>query len=57
MGLAPWSSTERATSPAPRPAVRADAAQLPFPGSTFDGAAALFVLYHLGWIRMAATAD
>lgn len=32
---------------APRPAIRADATHLPFPGSTFDGAAALFMLYHL----------
>jgi SAM-dependent methyltransferase len=32
---------------APRPAVRADAAALPFPAGTFDGAAALLMLYHL----------
>ncbi|WP_052745842.1 class I SAM-dependent methyltransferase [Allosalinactinospora lopnorensis] len=32
---------------APRPAVRADALQLPFPDNTFDGAAALWMLYHL----------
>lgn len=32
---------------APRPAVRADAIHLPFPGNTFDGAAALWMLYHL----------
>jgi SAM-dependent methyltransferase len=32
---------------APRPAIRADAAHLPFPGATFDGAAALLMLYHL----------
>lgn len=32
---------------APRPAVRADARRLPFPDNTFDGAAALWMLYHL----------
>lgn len=32
---------------APRPAVRADALRLPFPNDTFDGAAALWMLYHL----------
>jgi SAM-dependent methyltransferase len=32
---------------APRPAIRADAVRLPFPAGTFDGAAALFMLYHL----------
>lgn len=32
---------------APRPGVRADACQLPFGGGTFDGAAALWMLYHL----------
>lgn len=32
---------------APRPAIRADAVHLPFPNNTFDGAAALFMLYHL----------
>jgi SAM-dependent methyltransferase len=32
---------------APRPGVRADACQLPFCGDTFDGAAALWMLYHL----------
>ncbi|MDT5026619.1 MAG: hypothetical protein QOE61_3045 [Micromonosporaceae bacterium] len=30
---------------APRPAIRADACQLPFPNNTFDGAAALWMLY------------
>lgn len=32
---------------APRPAVRADAAALPFRGGAFDAAAALWMLYHL----------
>lgn len=32
---------------APRPAVQADARNLPFPDNTFDGAAALWMLYHL----------
>lgn len=32
---------------APRPAVRADALRLPFRDETFDGAAALWMLYHL----------
>jgi SAM-dependent methyltransferase len=32
---------------APRPAIRTDAVRLPFPAGTFDGAAALFMLYHL----------
>jgi SAM-dependent methyltransferase len=32
---------------APRPAIRADAAHLPFAGGAFDGAAAWFMLYHL----------
>jgi SAM-dependent methyltransferase len=31
----------------PHPAIRTDAVRLPFPASTFDGAAASFVLYHL----------
>jgi SAM-dependent methyltransferase len=41
--------TDRAShiTRAPRPAIRADAARLPFPAGTFDGAAALFMLYHL----------
>ena len=32
---------------APRPVVQADACHLPFNDSTFDGAAALYMLYHL----------
>ena len=32
---------------APRPGVRADACQLPFHADTFDGAAVLWMLYHL----------
>lgn len=32
---------------APRPAIRADAAHLPFADGAFDGTAALFMLYHL----------
>ena len=32
---------------APRPAVRADAAALPFCDRSFDGAAAMYMLYHL----------
>jgi SAM-dependent methyltransferase len=32
---------------APRPAVRADAAALPFADAVFDGAAAMWMLYHL----------
>jgi SAM-dependent methyltransferase len=32
---------------APRPAVRADARRLPFAADTFDGAACLYMLYHL----------
>jgi SAM-dependent methyltransferase len=32
---------------APRPAIRADATQLPFAAGTFDAAAALWMLYHL----------
>ncbi|HEX6488555.1 MAG TPA: methyltransferase domain-containing protein [Candidatus Dormibacteraeota bacterium] len=32
---------------APRPAVLADAAQLPFAAGSFDGAAAMYMLYHL----------
>ncbi|NUT33068.1 MAG: class I SAM-dependent methyltransferase [Hamadaea sp.] len=37
----------RYVADAPRPAVRADAAALPFADEAFDGAAALWMLYHL----------
>ncbi|GAA2068837.1 hypothetical protein GCM10009801_17570 [Streptomyces albiaxialis] len=39
--------TARHLASAPRPAVLADARRLPFPDGTFDGAAALWMLYHL----------